>query len=150
MLPSILPITQDSLKSLSDDERKVVLTILEDEVDEKSKELIKVLKSAASANRDLVFGYVGLKQWEDFVESFEVYKKTPLPKMVVWDGDEEYFTVSDCFYFLKGFLTTFIAHYFEGVQLSLSSCIFEDIAKNSVTLFYHLGFSYGLNSKESS
>ncbi|XP_057793567.1 protein disulfide isomerase-like 5-2 [Salvia miltiorrhiza] len=93
MLPLILPLNQDSLKSLRDDERKVVVTILEDEVDEKSKEVIKVLKAAASANRDLVFGYVGLKQWEDFVESFGVYKKTPLPKMVVWDGDEEYYTV---------------------------------------------------------
>ncbi|KAH6759388.1 PDI-like 5-2 [Perilla frutescens var. frutescens] len=93
LIPLILPINQDSLKLLRDDERKVVLTILEDEVDEKSKELIKVLKSAASANHDLVFGYVGVKQWEDFTESFEVYKKTPLPKMVVWDGDEEYYTV---------------------------------------------------------
>ncbi|KAL1533804.1 Protein disulfide isomerase-like 5-2 [Salvia divinorum] len=93
MIPLILPINQDSLKSLRDDERKVVLTILEDEVDDKSKEVIKVLKAAASANRDLVFGYVGLKQWRDFVESFEVYKKTALPKMVVWDGDEEYYTV---------------------------------------------------------
>ncbi|KAL0351370.1 UNVERIFIED_CONTAM: protein disulfide-isomerase 5-2 [Sesamum calycinum] len=53
----------------------------------------EVLKAAASANRDLVFGYVGFKQWEDFVESFEVYKKTPLPRMVVWDGDEEYYMV---------------------------------------------------------
>ncbi|XP_042031536.1 protein disulfide isomerase-like 5-2 [Salvia splendens] len=93
MIPLILPINQDSLKSLRDDDRKVVLTILENEVDDKSKEVIKVLKAAASANRDLVFGYVGLKQWGDFVESFEVYKKTPLPKMVVWDGDEEYYTV---------------------------------------------------------
>ncbi|KAI3464388.1 hypothetical protein Pfo_021051 [Paulownia fortunei] len=93
LLPLVLPINQDSLKSLKDDQRKVILTILEDEVDEKSKGLIKVLKAAASANRDLIFGYVGVKQWEDFVESFEVYKKTQLPKMVVWDGDEEYYTV---------------------------------------------------------
>ena len=103
MIPLILPINQDSLKSLRDDDRKVVLTILEDEVDDKSKEVIKVLKAAASANRDLVFGYVGLKQWGDFVESFEVYKKTPLPKMVIWDGDEEYYTVSDGFTFSKTF-----------------------------------------------
>lgn len=100
----VLPINQDSLKSLKDDQRKVVLTILEDEVDAKSKELINVLKAAASANRDLIFGYVGVKQWEDFVESFEVYKKTQLPKMVVWDGDEDYYTVSDSFSFDKSFL----------------------------------------------
>ncbi|KAK4490065.1 hypothetical protein RD792_000719 [Penstemon davidsonii] len=93
LLPLILPISEDSLKSLKDDQRKVVLTIMDDEADEKSKGLLKVLKSAASANRDLVFGYVGVKQWEDFAESFEVYRKTPLPKMVVWDGDEEYYTV---------------------------------------------------------
>lgn len=73
-------------------------------MDEKSRELIKVLKSAASANRDLIFGYVGVKQWEDFVESFEVYKKTLLPKMIVWDGDDEYYTVSDGFSFYKSFL----------------------------------------------
>ncbi|KAL3845621.1 hypothetical protein ACJIZ3_003024 [Penstemon smallii] len=93
LLPLILPISEDSLKSLKDDQRKVVLTIMDDEADEKSKGLLKVLKSAASANRDLVFGFVGVKQWEDFAESFEVYRKTPLPKMVVWDGDEEYYTV---------------------------------------------------------
>ncbi|GFP81374.1 protein disulfide isomerase-like 5-2 [Phtheirospermum japonicum] len=93
LVPLILPINQESLKLLKDDQRKIVLTIMEDEVDEKSETLIKVLKSAASANRDLVFGYVGFKQWDDFVESFEVDKKTQLPKMVVWDGNEEYYTV---------------------------------------------------------
>lgn len=77
------------------------MTILEDEVDDKSKGVIKVIKAAASANRDLIFGYVGVKQWEDFVESFEVHKKTQLPKMIVWDGDEEYYTVSDAFDFLQ-------------------------------------------------
>ncbi|XP_073285883.1 protein disulfide-isomerase 5-2-like [Primulina huaijiensis] len=93
LLPLVLPLNQDTLKSLKDDKRKIVLTILEDEGAEKSKELIKMLKAAASANRDLIFGYVGVKQWEDFVESFEVYKKTQLPKMVVWDGNEDYYSV---------------------------------------------------------
>lgn len=95
----VLPISQDSLKTLRDDERKIVVTIVDDETTDKSKELVKVLKAAASANRDLVFGYVGVKQWEDFTESFEVYKKTVLPKMIVWDGDEQYFSVS--FFFDK-------------------------------------------------
>ncbi|KAL3641413.1 Protein disulfide isomerase-like 5-2 [Castilleja foliolosa] len=94
LVPLILPINQDSLKLLRDDQRKIVLTIMEDEMSEKSERLIKVLKSAASANRDLVFGYVGFKQWDDFVESFEVDKKTQLPKMVVWDGNEEYYIVN--------------------------------------------------------
>ncbi|CAA2998834.1 disulfide isomerase-like 5-2 [Olea europaea subsp. europaea] len=93
LLPLVLPINEDSLRSLKDDKRKIVLTIMEDETDEKSNNLIKVLKSAASANRDLIFGYVGVKQFEDFAESFEVYKKTQLPKMIVWDGNEEYYTV---------------------------------------------------------
>jgi protein disulfide-isomerase A1 len=93
LLPLVVPITYDTLKLLKDDERKIVLTIVEDVEDEKSKVLIKTLRAAASANRDLVFGYVGVKQWEDFAETFEIYKETKLPKMVVWDGNEEYSTV---------------------------------------------------------
>ncbi|KAL7128456.1 hypothetical protein ABFS83_14G318600 [Erythranthe nasuta] len=95
LLPLVLPISRDSLKSLKDDQRKVVVTILEDETDEKSKEILQVLKAAASANRDLIFGYVGFKQWGDFAQSFEVDKKTLLPKIVVWDGKEEYASVVD-------------------------------------------------------
>ncbi|KAL6179118.1 hypothetical protein ACLB2K_050634 [Fragaria x ananassa] len=94
LLPLAIPINYDILKSLEDDERKIVLTIVEDEDEEKSKNLIKILKSAASANRDLVFGYVGIKQWEDFADTFGANKKTKLPKMVVWDRTEEYFTVN--------------------------------------------------------
>ncbi|XP_022866000.1 protein disulfide-isomerase 5-2-like, partial [Olea europaea var. sylvestris] len=93
LLPLVLPMNEDSLRSLKDDKRKIVLTIMKDETDEKSNNLIKVLKSAASANRHLVFSYVGIKQWRDFAESFEVYKTTQLPKMIVWDGNEEYYTV---------------------------------------------------------
>ncbi|XP_073134082.1 protein disulfide-isomerase 5-2-like isoform X2 [Henckelia pumila] len=91
--PLVLPLNQDTLKSLEDDPRKIVVTILNDEGNEKSKGLLKVLKAAASENRDLIFGYVGFKQWEDFAESFDVSKKTKLPKMVLWDGDEEYYLV---------------------------------------------------------
>lgn len=93
-IPSPLPINYDTLKLLKDDERKIVLTIIEDENEEKSKKLIQLLKAAAYANRDLVFAYVGFKQFEDFTESFGVNKKSELPKMVVWDGNEEYFMVS--------------------------------------------------------
>lgn len=94
LLPLAMPINYDTLKSLNDDERKIVLTLVEDEDEEKSKKLIKILKSAASANRDFVFGYVGIKQWGDFADTFGANKKTKLPKMVVWDRMEEYFTVS--------------------------------------------------------
>lgn len=93
-LPLSVPINHDTLKLLKDDNRKIVLTLVEDETDEKSQKLIKLLKAAASANRDLVFAYVGIKQWEDFADTFEANKKTKLPKMLVWDGDVEYFTVS--------------------------------------------------------
>ncbi|KAK6938537.1 Thioredoxin domain [Dillenia turbinata] len=93
LLPLVLPINYDTLKMLKEDERKVVLTILEDEDDERSKQLVKLLKAAASANHDLVFGYVGLKQFEDFADTFGANKKTKLPKMIVWDGKEEYYTV---------------------------------------------------------
>lgn len=93
LLPLALPITEETLRLLKDDERKVILMILEDETDERSKGLVKLLKAAASANRDFVFVFVGFKQWQEFAESFEVSKKTKLPKMVVWDGDEEYFSV---------------------------------------------------------
>lgn len=94
LFPLALPINYDTLKSLEDDERKIVLTFVEDEAEEKSKKLVKILKSAASANRDLVFGYVGIKQWDEFADTFGANKKATLPKMVIWNRNEEYFTVS--------------------------------------------------------
>lgn len=94
LLPLTLPISGESLKLLKDDKRKIVLTIVEDETHYESKALIKLLRAAASANREFVFAYVGYNQWKDFAEAFEVGKKTPLPKMVVWDGNEVFFTVS--------------------------------------------------------
>jgi protein disulfide-isomerase A1 len=93
-LPLAVPINSETLKVLKDDQRKIVLTILEDDSEEKSQNLIKILKAAASANRDLVFGFVGVKQWEEFTEIFGANKETKLPKMIVWDGDEEYLSVS--------------------------------------------------------
>ncbi|KAJ6855523.1 protein disulfide-isomerase 5-2-like [Populus alba x Populus x berolinensis] len=93
-LPLAVPINSETLKVLKGDQRKIVLTILEDDSEEKSQNLIKILKAAASANRDLVFGYVGVKQWEEFTETFGANKETKLPKMIVWDGDEEYLSVT--------------------------------------------------------
>lgn len=104
LLPLILPISQDSLKSLKDDPRKVLITFMEDETEEKSKGVLEVLKAAASENRDLIFGYAGFKQWEEFAESFEVDKKTKLPKIVVWDGNEEYYSVGSYFNFFRIYL----------------------------------------------
>ncbi|MQL94628.1 hypothetical protein Taro_027294 [Colocasia esculenta] len=92
-LPLAVPITYETLKQMGDDKRKIVVTIMEDEVD--SLKLVKILKSAASANRDLVFAYVGVKQWQEFTETFGVDKKTKLPKMLIWDGNEEYYLAED-------------------------------------------------------
>lgn len=93
LLPLCMPVNYDTLKTVKDDERKIVLTILRDENDDKSKDLIKLLKAAASANRDFIFGYVGSNQWPAFVDTFGFSRSTKLPKMIVWDGDEEYFSV---------------------------------------------------------
>ncbi|KAK1266989.1 Protein disulfide-isomerase 5-2 [Acorus gramineus] len=92
-LPLSFPLTIDILKQLGEEKRKVVLTIMDDVSDEKSLKLIRTLKSAASANRDLLFSYVGVKQWEEFADTFDVNKKTKLPRLVVWDGNEKYFLV---------------------------------------------------------
>ncbi|KAK8691851.1 hypothetical protein V6N13_075346 [Hibiscus sabdariffa] len=89
----VVPLNHETLKLLKDEERKIVLTITADENEDQSQNLIKLLKDAASANHDLVFGYFGLKQWEDFADKFEANEKTKLPKMIVWNGDEEYFSV---------------------------------------------------------
>lgn len=93
LFPLVLPINYDTLKLLKDDERKIALTIVEDEDGDQTKNLINLLKAAASANRDLVFAYVGAKQWEEFADSFGD-KKTTLPKMVIWDGEDDYLMVS--------------------------------------------------------
>ncbi|XP_031278938.1 protein disulfide-isomerase 5-2-like isoform X2 [Pistacia vera] len=91
-LPLSVPINHDTLKLLKGGKRKIVLTLVEDKADEKSEKLITLLKAAASANRDIVFSYVGIKQWGGFADTFGVNKKSKLPKMIVWDGDEEYLT----------------------------------------------------------
>ncbi|KAH7681026.1 protein disulfide-isomerase A1 protein [Dioscorea alata] len=93
-LPLCVPINYDTVKLLNSDKRNIVLTILEDQEDEKALEMAKNLRAAASANRDLLFAYVGFKQWEEFVDTFDVNKKSALPKMLVWDGNEAYHLVT--------------------------------------------------------
>nr|XP_010930795.1 protein disulfide isomerase-like 5-2 [Elaeis guineensis] len=92
-LPLTVPINPETLKLLTNDERKIVLTIMEDETDEKSLSLIKILRAAASANRDLVFGYVGVKQFEEFVDTFDITRSFKMPIMLVWDRNEDYHLV---------------------------------------------------------
>ncbi|KAL8225679.1 hypothetical protein R6Q57_018236 [Mikania cordata] len=118
LLPLTLPITGENLKLLKDDKRKIVLTIVEDETNYESKQLFKLLRAAASANRDFVFAYVGFNKWKDFAEAFEVGRKTPLPKMVVWDGNEIFFSVIDSESIHKddqgSQITLFLERYREG------------------------------------
>uniref|UniRef100_A0A453P561 Thioredoxin domain-containing protein n=1 Tax=Aegilops tauschii subsp. strangulata TaxID=200361 RepID=A0A453P561_AEGTS len=90
LLPMTVPINAETVKMLKDDDRKVVLAVLQDDSDETSMRLIKILRSAANANHDLVFGYVGVNQWEEFTEPFHDSKSSQLPKLVVWDKDEKY------------------------------------------------------------
>ncbi|RDX83798.1 Protein disulfide-isomerase 5-2 [Mucuna pruriens] len=91
LIPLAVPVSYETLKLIKADGRKIVLTIVEDEDEESSRELIKLLKAAASANRDLIFGYVGVKQLEEFAENFDI--ETKLPKMVVWNKSEDYLSV---------------------------------------------------------
>ncbi|KAI9124564.1 hypothetical protein K1719_004486 [Acacia pycnantha] len=90
LIPLVAPVSFDTLKLMESDGRRIVLTIFEDEDEERSKEFIKLLKAGASSNRDLIFGHVGVKRLEDFAEKFDLNK---LPKMVVWDGSDEYLSV---------------------------------------------------------
>lgn len=94
LLPLTVPIRYETLKLLRDDKRKIILVIVEDETEGKSVNLVKILRSAATANRDFVFGFIGVKQWADFTETFNAAKGSDLPKMLVWDGNEEYYLVS--------------------------------------------------------
>jgi protein disulfide-isomerase A1 len=90
LLPLTVPINPETLKILKEEDRKIVLTIVHDETNENSAQLIKVLRSAANANRDMIFSFVGVKQWEEFADRFDATGSVQLPKMVVWDGNEEY------------------------------------------------------------
>ncbi|CAN6457370.1 unnamed protein product [Victoria cruziana] len=93
ILPLCLPLNFETIKLLKGDERKIVLAIMKDDSEDNSLKLIRMMRAAASANRDLIFAYVGLEQWGGFVEAFDVNRWTSLPKMVVWDGNEEYYSV---------------------------------------------------------
>uniref|UniRef100_A0ACD5ZD38 Uncharacterized protein n=1 Tax=Avena sativa TaxID=4498 RepID=A0ACD5ZD38_AVESA len=116
LLPKTLPINADTLKMLKDDDRKVVLTVVEDESDETSMQLIKVLRSAANANHDLVFGYVGVKQWEEFTKPFHDSKSSQLPTMVVWDKDEDYEVVEGSESLQEGDHGSQISRFLEGYR----------------------------------
>ncbi|XP_062184409.1 protein disulfide isomerase-like 5-2 [Phragmites australis] len=116
LLPSTVPINTETLQMLNDDERKVVLAILEDDSDDNSAQLVKVLRSAANANRDLVFGYVGVKQWEEFVETFDISKTSQLPKLLVWDRNEEYELVDGSERLEEGDQASQISQFLEGYR----------------------------------
>eukprot|EP00252_Welwitschia_mirabilis_P020492 TRINITY_DN5040_c0_g1_i1.p1 TRINITY_DN5040_c0_g1~~TRINITY_DN5040_c0_g1_i1.p1 ORF type:complete len:449 (+),score=90.38 TRINITY_DN5040_c0_g1_i1:126-1472(+) len=93
LLPLCIPIRYEALNLLKDDKRPIVLTIVKDEREEASLRLVKTLKAAASANRDLVFAYVGMNQWGEFADTFNIAKDTELPMIILWNGDLDYYTV---------------------------------------------------------
>nr|CAB3450010.1 unnamed protein product [Digitaria exilis] len=131
LLPLTVPINKDTVKLLKDDGRKVVLTILEDELDENSPQLIKVLRSAANANHDLVFGYVGVNQWEEFTETFDV-KSSQLPKILIWDTKEEYELVEGSESLEEGDYGSQVSRFLEGYRSG--STIKKKVGRGSPTL----------------
>ncbi|XP_074273320.1 protein disulfide isomerase-like 5-2 [Silene latifolia] len=116
LFPLCLPINSETLKLLRDEERKIVLTLVDNLQEERSKQLVKILKAAASANRDYLFAYAELQQFPDFVETFGISKSSELPKMVVWDGNEEYFTVIDSDRIGEDDQGSQVTHFLEGYK----------------------------------
>lgn len=116
LLPLCVPVRYETLKLLNDDQRPMVLTIVKDEMEEKSLQLIKTLKAAASGNHDLVFAYVGSKQWEEFVDTFNVGRKTKLPMIIVWNGDLEYYSVDGLETLNEENLESEITRFLEGYR----------------------------------
>ncbi|CAN6232014.1 unnamed protein product [Urochloa humidicola] len=131
LLPITVPINRETLKLLKDDGRKVVLTILKDELDENSPQLIKVLRSAANANHDLVFGYVGVEQWFDFTATFDV-KSSQLPKIIVWDTKEEYELVEGSEKLEEGDYGSQVSRFLEGYRAG--RIIKKTVGRGSPTL----------------
>ncbi|CAM0904611.1 unnamed protein product [Alopecurus aequalis] len=142
LLPLTVPINTETLKLLDDDDRKVVLAILEDDSDENSTQLVKVLRSAANANRDLVFGFVGVKQWEEFVETFDVSKSSQLPKLIVWDRNEEYEQVEGSERLEEGDQASQVSRFLEGYRAGRTT-------KKKVTGPSFMGFMHSLVSMNS-
>lgn len=142
LLPLTVPINTETLKLLDDDDRKVVLAILEDDSDENSAQLVTVLRSAANANRDLVFGYVGVKQWEEFVETFDVSKSSQLPKLLVWDRNEEYEQVDGSERLEEGDQASQISQFLEGYRAGRTT-------KKKVSGPSFMGFMHSLVSMNS-
>ncbi|OEL27780.1 Protein disulfide isomerase-like 5-3 [Dichanthelium oligosanthes] len=130
LLPLTVPINKETVKLLKDDGRKTVLTILDDESDENSPQLIKVLRSAANANHDLVFGYLGVNQWLEFTETFDV-KGSQLPKIIVWDTKEEYEVVEGS-ESLEGDYGSQVSRFLEGYRAGRT--IKKKVGRGSPTL----------------
>jgi len=142
LLPLTVPINTETLKLLDDDDRKVVLAILEDDSNENSTQLVKLLRSAANANRDLVFGYVGVKQWEEFVETFDISKSSQLPKLLVWDRNEEYEQVEGSERLEDGDQASQISRFLEGYRAGRTT-------KKQVSGPSFMGFMHSLVSMNS-
>ncbi|KAK7279732.1 hypothetical protein RJT34_24789 [Clitoria ternatea] len=136
LLPLVVPVSHDTLKLIKADGRKIVLTIVEDEGEDRSRELVKLLKAAASANRDLIFGYVGVKQLEEFAENFDI--ATKLPKMVVWDKSDDYLSVNGSESIEEEDQATQITKFLEGYREGRT--IKKTFSGPSLMQFFHRSF----------
>ncbi|KAH9298362.1 hypothetical protein KI387_030044, partial [Taxus chinensis] len=140
LLPLCVPIRYDTLKLLKEYARPIVLTIMKDEREDESLQLIGTLKDAAFDNRDLIFAYVGLEQWEEFVDTFNVGKKTKFPKIIVWNGDSEYLSVvgseTSSVENLESEITGFLEGYRKGktVKQSIKEPSFSDFLKSFISI----------------
>ncbi|KAK7391158.1 hypothetical protein VNO78_19569 [Psophocarpus tetragonolobus] len=136
LIPLVVPVSYETLKLMKADGRKMVLTIVEDEDDERSRELVKLLKAAASANRDLIFGYIGVRQMEEFAENFDI--DTKLPKMVVWDKNDDYLSVVDSESIEGEDQATQITKFLEGYREGRT--IKKTFSGPSLMRFFHRSF----------
>nr|XP_024372669.1 protein disulfide isomerase-like 5-2 isoform X2 [Physcomitrium patens] len=94
LLPLVSHMTPETLRSVREDGRPVVVAVLESESAPEDKEFIKKLKMAAPAYRKFVFAYVVAPQWPEFLRPFWIRKETKLPTVFVWTDDT--FVVSVC------------------------------------------------------
>ncbi|KAL2653309.1 hypothetical protein R1flu_021437 [Riccia fluitans] len=115
LMPLVTKMSSETLKHLREDGRPIVLGIYSGRQSDSAAQFIKMLKSAAPANRGFVFAYVDAAMWPAFVKPFGVEKTTVLPTVVIWNGlaeysaheDEEAFTASDAQAQITRFLQDF-------------------------------------------
>lgn len=119
LLPLVSHMTPETLRSVREDGRPVVVAVLESESAPEDKEFIKKLKMAAPAYRKFVFAYVVAPQWPEFLRPFWIRKETKLPTVFVWT-DDTFVVVSLQLTFLNLNTKTIFFHALFNRLLSLS------------------------------